>query len=252
MKVIGAGLPRTATLTQKIALETLGFGPCYHMVNVLTDASQIELWAGAVAGRADWDAVLGGFNSTVDYPGSFFYRELLAAYPDAKVLLSARDGHAWARSMRDTIWGVLHDQGSIVHHLAAAQCCVDPAMRSYVELMTAMIGDAGLFGPTPARFDADALAAAMERHNAAVRAHVPADRLLEWSPADGWAPLCEFLGRSVPDAPLPRVNDTASFNAMTTANAMRKLTEWWSRQPAPSPARSPAGADLSATASTTS
>ena len=35
MKVIGAGLPRTATLTQKVALEMLGFEPCYHMVNVL-------------------------------------------------------------------------------------------------------------------------------------------------------------------------------------------------------------------------
>ncbi len=37
MKVIGAGLPRTGTLTQKVALEMLGLGPCYHWVDVLAD-----------------------------------------------------------------------------------------------------------------------------------------------------------------------------------------------------------------------
>jgi hypothetical protein len=74
----------------------------------------------------------------------------------------------------------------------------------------------------------------MERHNAAVRAAVPAGRILEWSPADGWEPLCAFLERPVPAAPLPRVNDSAGFNAMVIAGAMEKLAAWWSRQPDPS------------------
>jgi hypothetical protein len=233
VKIIGAGLPRTATLTQKIALEMLGFGPCYHMVNVLTDSSLIPVWAGALAGQADWNKVFDGFVATVDYPGAFFHEELLAAYPDARVLLSVRDGRAWARSMHDTIWGVLHDDGSLVHHLAVAQSLVDPAMRAYSELMTEMIGRANLFGPTPDRYDEDALVAGMERHNAAVRSHVPAGQLLEWSPADGWEPLCEFLEVPVPPAPLPRVNDSASFNAMNIGSALGKLNGWWSQQTAP-------------------
>jgi len=37
MKLIGAGLPRTGTLTQKVALEQLGLAPCYHWVNVIAD-----------------------------------------------------------------------------------------------------------------------------------------------------------------------------------------------------------------------
>jgi hypothetical protein len=57
-------------------------------VNVLADSSQIEVWADALAGQADWDKVFAGFNATVDYPGAFFYKELLAAYPEAKVVLS--------------------------------------------------------------------------------------------------------------------------------------------------------------------
>ncbi len=36
MKLIGAGLPRTATTTQMIALEMLGL-PCYHMRDMMAD-----------------------------------------------------------------------------------------------------------------------------------------------------------------------------------------------------------------------
>jgi hypothetical protein len=233
VKIIGAGLPRTATLTQKVALEMLGFGPCYHMVNVLADLTLADGWANALAGQADWDKVFCGFNSAVDYPTAFFYKELLAAYPDAKVVLSVREGRAWARSMRDTIWGVQYDDGSIAHHLAFARGCIDPSMRALTDLMMTMLNMADLFGPTPAEFDEDALVAAMERHNAEVRAHVPARQLLEWSPADGWGPLCEFLERPVPAAPLPCVNDSAAFNAGLVASAMEKLNDWWSQQPDP-------------------
>lgn len=230
MKVIGAGLPRTATLTQKIALEMLGFGPCYHMVNVLADLSLTDGWANALAGQAKWDKVFDGFNSAVDYPTAFFHKELLAAYPDAKVVLSVRDGRAWARSMHDTIWGLQYDEGSVARHLMSARRCIDPPMRAYTDLMTTMLNMAGLFGPTPQKFDEDALVAGMERHNAEVRAHVPGRQLLEWSPADGWGPLCEFLDRPVPTAPLPCVNDSAAFNVRLIAGAMETLNDWWSRQ----------------------
>ena len=52
---------------------------------------------------------------------------------------------------------------------------------------------------------------AFNRHTEEVKATVPADRLLVWSPADGWEPLCELLELPVPDAPLPQVNDAATF-----------------------------------------
>ena len=52
---------------------------------------------------------------------------------------------------------------------------------------------------------------AFKRHTEEVKATVPADRLLVWSPGDGWEPLCELLELPVPDAPLPQVNDAATF-----------------------------------------
>ena len=127
MKVIGAGLPRTATLTQKISLEMLGFGPCYHMVNVLADLSLAPKWAAAFDGNADWDAIFGGSQASVDWPGSFFWRELIEYYPDAKVLLSVRSGEAWANSMKNTIWGVFYDD-VLMRHLSDARAHDRPGL----------------------------------------------------------------------------------------------------------------------------
>jgi hypothetical protein len=134
MELIGAGLPRTATLSQKVALEMLGLRPCYHMVNVLGNLDLVSQWRRALDGDADWEEIFDGCRATVDWPGSFFYRELIQAFPGAKVLLSVRDGDAWARSMRQTIWGVLYGD-SVMAHLSAARGQVDAQWRGYTELM---------------------------------------------------------------------------------------------------------------------
>jgi hypothetical protein len=229
MKLIGAGLPRTATLTQKIALEMLGIGPCYHMVNILSDLSLVPQWSDAFTSQVDWDQVFAGFSATVDWPGAFFYRELMEYYPDAKVLLSVRDSEAWATSMRDTIWGVLYGD-TMMNDLSAARCRVDSGWYQYIELTKAMWSKSGLLGAIEQGFEISALAAAMERYNAEVVATVPAERLLVWSPADGWGPLCEFLEAPVPAAPLPRVNDSAMFVDRIIEGAMSVLTQWQDQQ----------------------
>ncbi len=81
MKLIGAGLPRTGTLSQKVALEMLGLAPCYHMVNVLGNLDEADHWRRALEGQAGWDRVFDGFQATVDWPGSFFWRELVESLP---------------------------------------------------------------------------------------------------------------------------------------------------------------------------
>lgn len=229
MKVIGAGLPRTATLTQKISLEMLGFGPCYHMVNVLSDLSLAPRWAAAFDGNADWDAIFAGHQSSVDWPGSFFWRELVDFYPDAKVLLSVRSGESWANSMRNTIWGVFYDD-VLMRHLSDARANIDPGWRDYIELMKAMWQKSGLIGEMGPVFDSSVLAAGIERWNQEVRDTVPADRLLEWSPADGWEPLCKFLEVPVPPAPVPHVNDAAAFAGRIVEGSLGVLNAWQAKQ----------------------
>ncbi len=228
MKLIGAGLPRTATLSQKIALEMLGLGPCYHMVNVLGDLDEVPLWRRALAGEGPWGEVFDGFQATVDWPGAFFYRELMNVYPEAKVLLSVRDGDAWERSMRDTIWDVLYGD-SLARHLSAARARVDPKWLAYNELMQEMWERSGLLGAEEGS-DPEWMKSAMRRYNEEVRSSVPSERLLVWTASDGWGPLCRFLGVEPPDAPFPRVNDTKGFIDRVVGGSLESLQQWWAEQ----------------------
>jgi len=70
---------------------------------------------------------------------------------------------------------------------------------------------------TPDWRDEASAKAAYVAYNDNVRATAPADRLLEWSPGDGWEPICERLGVAVPDEPFPHTNTTEDFLAMMSA-----------------------------------
>jgi hypothetical protein len=233
MKLIGAGLPRTATTTQMFALEQVGVCPCYHMRDLLGDLEgQLPLWEAAADGAPDWEAIFGECVSTVDWPSARFYRELMESYPEARVLLSVRPADAWVRSMKETVWGIYHGD-SPIHHLNEARATVDPLWRRYLALMRRMTWDPKT-GALPTDTESDeSLAAAMERWNETVRREVPAERLLVWDPAEGWEPLCEFLAVEVPEEPLPRLNDTAAFKEGIIGGALDVLNEWWEARERP-------------------
>jgi sulfotransferase family protein len=226
MRLIGAGLPRTATLTQKVALEMLGVGPTYHMVDVLQDMPRLRQWQAALDGNPDWDAIFDGYNSTVDWPGSFFYRELKAQYPEAKMLLSVRSGESWAKSMIATISSFLYGD-SLMHHLSMARGTIDPLWQSYTPTMQRMWRESDMMQESSA-FDVDVLARQMERYNAQVQAEFP--DVLVWSPADGWEPICDLLELPVPDEPFPHVNDSASFEALFVNSSLQAINDWHAQQ----------------------
>ncbi len=228
MKLIGAGLPRTGTLSQKVALEILGFGPCYHMVNVLGDLSEAPKWRRAVDGNPDWQDIFGEFQSTVDWPGSYFYEELSDVYPDAKVVLGVRDGESWARSMRDTIWGLFYGD-ILIRDLSNARAKVDPDWAAYIDMMREMWHRSGLM-PGGVETTPEAMSEAMERYHEEVQRTVPSDRLLVWSVTDGWEPLCEFLDADVPDMPFPHLNDSKEFNERVIDGSLQVLSQWRAQQ----------------------
>ncbi len=182
MRIIGAGLPRTATTTQMFALEGLGFGPCYHMRDLLADLENgLPLWEEAADGRPDWRRIFGEAQSTVDWPSARYYRELMDFYPEAKVLLSVREPEEWVASMRPTVWAIAHGD-SVLHHLSEARVALDPLWRRYIALIRRMTWDAPngvLAGET---ISDEGLAAVMERWNEEVRATVAPERLLVWNP----------------------------------------------------------------------
>jgi hypothetical protein len=224
VELIGAGLPRTGTLTQKEALEMLGLGPCFHWVDVLADLdTQVPLWEGALDGTVDPAAILDGSRSTVDWPGGFFYRQLLAAHPDAKVLLSVRDPERWEPSFRETIVDMCYGE-SLIRLLSSARAHVDPKWRRYLDFVDRMFwSDQGTFPTGHSRSD---LIEAFNAHNEEVKRVVPESQLLVWEVSDGWEPLCEFLGVPVPDQPLPHANDRATFLDRVIGGAITALERW--------------------------
>jgi hypothetical protein len=199
LKVIGAGLGRTGTLTLKTALEMLGFGPCHHMVEVLAHPEQVPLWNKAYDGEPfDWEEIYAPYQATVDWPGAHFYAQLAERYPDAKVILSKRDAERWYESMSETILEAL--EGMEIKHAVPE----GHPMRF-----------GGIISERTFGFDYGkaSVVGAFERHNAEVRSRIAPERLLVFEAAEGWEPLCAFLGVPVPDEPFPRVNDREEFKA---------------------------------------
>jgi hypothetical protein len=222
MRLFGAGLPRTGTLSQKIALEQLGLAPCYHMVDVLSDLSEAPRWRQALDRELAVDEILKDHVATVDWPGSFFYAEMLELYPEAKVLLSVRAGDAWARSMHDTIWGMFYDN-TLARHLSDARATVDPMWAGYLEMMKDMWQRSGLLNGD--RTSLEWMSEAMTRYNDEVQLTVPPERLLIWNVTDGWEPLCEFLELAVPDVPFPCVNDAEQFDGRIIDGSLQVIEQ---------------------------
>ena len=220
--MIGAGFGRTGTTSLKAALETLGFGPCYHMTEVFAHPRHAEVWQAARRGEpVDWDALLGPYEATVDWPGCTFYAELVERYPDAKVLLNVRDPDRWYESMRNTIYEL--------SRISAAS----PLSRATFRLVGLFVPAVGKVGRMnneliwkhtfDGRFeDRDYAKAVFEGHNEEVRRHVSAEKILVYEVKDGWDPLCDFLGVEAPDKPFPRLNDTAEMRRR--ASMMRVIS----------------------------
>jgi len=194
LRVVGAGLGRTGTNSLKVALERLLGAPCYHMMEVFTHPEHIPDWHAAARGQMpDWHRLFAGFGAAVDWPAAAFWPELSAAFPDALVLLSLREPQSWWQSASETIFPSIREQTGTEWH-----AMVDALFAARF---------------TTAIDDPAATIATFQRHNARVRASVPAQRLLEWRAVDGWEPLCAALGLPVPNEPFPHTNTRADWQA---------------------------------------
>jgi hypothetical protein len=206
--VVGTGFGRTGTLSLKLALERLGFGPTYHMQEAMRRSSHLRAWCTyARTGAMDWDDLLDGFRSTVDYPTCLAWRELVDRNPEAKVIHTVRDAEVWWESTATTIY-----QGrTVLPHWFRG--LYGPAGDSF-EVGDRLIWQ-GLFG---GRFeDRDHAIAVYRRHTAEVATGLDPERLLVFEVSQGWEPLCGFLGVAVPDEPFPHANDASSIRRRLTA-----------------------------------
>jgi len=197
MQVIGAGLGRTGTYSLKLAINRLGLGPCHHMEAVIQNMPiQVPLWSAALDGKPDWAATFDGFNCAVDWPTATFFRELAGHYPFARFVLTDRDPQSWADSFGATIYTVMERRDQFPQPL-----------QPWLAMAYGVIARAGF----PLGLSRNGLIQAYQAHNEAVRNAIPSDRLLVYQVKQGWGPLCDFLGLSVPDEDFPRSNSREEF-----------------------------------------
>lgn len=210
LAVIGAGFGRTGTWSTFTALNRLGF-PCYHMQEVILNKDNeghLDFWrrvANSPPGTPhDWNRVFANYTATVDNPGCCVWRELMAAYPEAKVLLTLhpKGAEAWYDSTIDTIYFTEKLwQFKVLEWLT-------PFGRKLGDVSHKLIWGRTLKGVMGDR------AKAVERYNAhieEVRSAVPPERLLIFSVAEGWGPLCRFLAVPEPSERFPQLNDRESI-----------------------------------------
>ncbi len=204
LELIGAGMGRTGTLSLKAALERIGYGPCYHGIEVLVAPERGRHWLEQTqSGSHDWDGIFHGYRATVDWPAAAFWRELVERYPDAKVLLSLRDSDRWYDSVMNTIYPSM---------IQGPPKNAPEILHKFHEMLCTLVLERTFEGRLR---DRDHAKRVFENHNQSVIDAIPASKLLIYQPGDGWEPICRFLEKPVPNEDFPHVNDTAWYRART-------------------------------------
>lgn len=199
LSVIGVGFGRTGTMSLKLAIERLGLGPCHHMDEIFANPPQLPNWMAAASGQTvDWDDIFSGYNSSVDWPGAYFWRELADHFPESKLILTTRPTDGWWKSYSSTIMKFWND---VLPNIT------DDHVKGVGQLGIKVIAERTFGGLA----DQASITKAYDEHNQAVISAFSADRLLQFDVRDGWRPLCEFLGQPEPDEDFPRSNSSEEF-----------------------------------------
>ncbi|OJD18962.1 hypothetical protein AJ78_01074 [Emergomyces pasteurianus Ep9510] len=209
MKVLALGVGRTGTASLRAALERLGYVDTYHMMSAsVENPPDCLMWQDALAakydgvgefGRKEWDQLLGHCQAVCDWPACAFAKELIDAYPNAKVILTTRDVDSWHSSVMKTVWWRATDPvHRLVSNFSWAASMYHPMLQKFFD--TFFKGDFPNKGKQ-----------VYLNHVDEVRSLAPKERFLEYKIDEGWGPLCEFLGEEIPDTPFPRGNDMQGF-----------------------------------------
>jgi hypothetical protein len=199
LEVMGAGFGRTGTHSLGLALEKLGFGPCYSMHEVARNPGHCEIWNHAMDGKPiDRVSFFHSYKSAVEWPSVAFFDEILQQFPTALVILTMRDPEAWYESAANAIFEALE--------LSAYN--PDPEKRESSGVSRRLILERTFGGRY---WDKHHALEVYQEHIDHVIREVPKERLLQFEVKEGWEPLCKFLGKRVPNEPFPRMNERTDF-----------------------------------------
>lgn len=202
LEVIGVGFGRTGTHSLGLALEKLGFNPCYNIREISKNAGHTELWNRALEGESvNWSNLFSVYKASVEWPGAFFYRELIQYFSNAKVVLTLREPESWYKSASETIFEGLE--------LSAYN--PDLLNRERSSFKRRLILER-IFENR--HFDKQLAINVYKEHIQQVVEFVPNEKLLQFDVRDGWEPLCRFLHKPILKEPFPWTNHQAEFLAL--------------------------------------
>ncbi|KUJ19719.1 uncharacterized protein LY89DRAFT_458555 [Mollisia scopiformis] len=253
MKVLNLSMIRTGTTSIQRALEILGIQPVAHGFTIFTQSHDLLMWQRGLRtkywptpntapfDRQEFDNLLGQYEGLSDWPCIAFSQELIAAYPEAKVILVEREIESWYKSFTTTatnnvFWDVFYYIAMLdYYHLGQFQ------------IMTRLLVKGWFKAENQVEFEANAKRVYRE-HYQNVKVWTPKEKLLVFGLQEGWEPLCRFLDVPVPDVPFPRINDSEELqrriNVSLKISMMRVLKKaalvvgavgsasvaWWMRK----------------------
>ena len=222
MQVLALGLPRTGTSSTSAALEILLQAPSYHGGAQLVGASlsHMRKWLaihqisyqvrqiGRLPTSSEREGIKSmlfeqyvGFASISDTPAFYYAEELCELYPDAKVIVATRDVDAWWQSKLE-INGLMRDWQWLKE---LTLWPIPQGIRYWPEFSRLMLG--GAYGQHLGQPGKEVY----ESHMKYLKRVVPEERLFFFELKQGWEPLCEILGKDVPNVPFPQLNEREAF-----------------------------------------
>ncbi|KAJ5689678.1 hypothetical protein N7462_004070 [Penicillium macrosclerotiorum] len=238
LQVLSLGMSRTGTASMKEALRILGHERVHHAYELYKHPEQGRIWLdawdtkakglGQTLDRHYWNKFLDGYTAVTDMPAVCFSKELIDAYPEAKVVLVQREEEAWLRSFRTAVIDTFFENAFI----SALVSTFDRKLMRPVYLLWKRLlasDDGFLESATKEQAEKKSLDV-YRRHNALVEANTSPQNLLHFDLKDGWEPLCTFLGKEVPQVPFPNINEgdavkdiLAAFTRKSILRASRNI-----------------------------
>jgi hypothetical protein len=209
----------------KVALHILGYNDVFHNLNTFQNLREWDIWIelaqaklsgdpSTINWRKEFDGLLGHCEAVTDTPPSYFGSELIAAYPDAKVILVQRDFDAWERSflpLLDVMWNPVYNLLTLL----------DPQCLNRITKISNMIAKSKHV--TSKEETKAKLQESYYTHYDTIRAATSPERLLNYELGSGWEPLCEFLGKPIPNEPFPHINESAALKDWIVIITRRSL-----------------------------
>ena len=188
MKIICAGMPKTGTKCISTALRYLGF-TVFDWEEQTLDF--LDHWVDVYQNGAPPDVkrVFQNADAVVDFPGNFFWEEIMEAFPDSKVILSERKQVSWVKSLENhlELREVERSSNFFRVKLSPTSRKMDLVLYPHIN---AILGSANRKSTCVSR-------KRYRMHNHRVKSLVPPEKLLVYNVKQGWKPLCDFLGCEV-------------------------------------------------------